>query len=67
MPIDVDYRTVQQLREQGALLIEVLPKEEYELEHIPGAINLPLKELDAAAVTRLREEQPTVVYCNDHK
>jgi rhodanese-related sulfurtransferase len=67
MPTDVDRRAVQRLREQGARLVEVLPVEEYELEHIAGAVNLPLKELDAAAVSAWRRDEPLVVYCNDQQ
>ena len=33
------------LEEGGAELLEVLPREEYEEEHLPGAINIPLKEI----------------------
>ena len=65
MPTEVDRRELQRLREQGAVVIEVLPAGEYEMEHIAGAINLPLKELDAAAVAHLQRDQPVVVYCND--
>jgi rhodanese-related sulfurtransferase len=67
MPTDVDRHAVQRLREQGARLVEVLPVEEYELEHIAGAVNLPLKELDAAAVSAWRRDEPLVVYCNDQQ
>ena len=35
------------LREEQAQLVEVLPADEYEDEHLPGAINIPLKLLDA--------------------
>jgi rhodanese-related sulfurtransferase len=67
MPTDVDRRAVQRLRDQGARLVEVLPAEEYEMEHIAGAINMPLKELDAAAVAAWRRDEPLVVYCNDQQ
>jgi rhodanese-related sulfurtransferase len=67
VPTDVDRHAVKRLREQGARLVEVLPAEEYESEHIAGAINLPLKELDAAAVASWRRDEPVVVYCNDQQ
>ena len=50
----------------GAVLVEVLPVEEYESEHIAGAVNIPLKELDAARVAGFDRLKPIVVYCNDH-
>lgn len=65
MPITVDRAEVQRLQAAGATLVEVLPAEEYELQHIAGAINLPLRELDRAAAERLPRGRPTVVYCND--
>ncbi len=37
-----------ELLDGGARLVEVLPREEYEEEHIAGAINIPLKELGGA-------------------
>ncbi len=46
MPTPIDRAGVQRLREQGAQLVEVLPRPEYEQEHLPGATNIPLKELN---------------------
>ncbi len=54
------------LKEEGAELVEVLPREEYEEEHLPGAINIPLKELDREAAVALRRDAPVVVYCHDY-
>ncbi len=53
------------LLERGAQLVEVLPKEEYEEEHIPGAINIPLRKIDVEARTRLDPARPVIVYCWD--
>ncbi|MGH9138401.1 MAG: rhodanese-like domain-containing protein [Acidimicrobiales bacterium] len=41
MPATVDRDEVLRLREQGAQLAEVLPRDEYSEEHLPGAIHLP--------------------------
>jgi rhodanese-related sulfurtransferase len=38
--------------EEHAQLVEVLPKDEYDEEHLPGALHLPLKQLDAHAAAR---------------
>ena len=65
MESTVDLLRVQELLERGAQLVEVLPREEYEELHLPGAINLPLKELDAPAAERLDRERPVVAYCWD--
>lgn len=56
---------VRRLQAQGAAVVEVLPNEEYELEHIAGAVNLPLKELDRSVLERFPTDRVLVVYCND--
>jgi rhodanese-related sulfurtransferase len=61
----VDLRGVRELLERGAQLVEVLPAEEYDELHLPGAIHLPLKELDPQHAERLDRERPVVVYCWD--
>lgn len=54
----------QRLAEGGVQLIEVLPAGDYDEEHLVGAINLPLEELDEGAVheARLDPTAATVVY-----
>jgi rhodanese-related sulfurtransferase len=48
MPTSINRDEVQRLiAEESAQLVEVLPVSDYEKEHISGAINIPLKELDA--------------------
>jgi rhodanese-related sulfurtransferase/CBS domain-containing protein len=61
----VDLPGVQELLERGAQLVEVLPLEEYQELHLPGAIHLPLKQLDAQHAKQLDRERPVVVYCWD--
>jgi rhodanese-related sulfurtransferase len=61
----VGREEVQRLMREGAQIVEVLPREEYEQEHLPGAINIPLKELDAKTASSLRQDRPVVVYCHD--
>ncbi|MDQ6920486.1 MAG: rhodanese-like domain-containing protein [Candidatus Dormibacteraeota bacterium] len=65
MPRTIDREGVRRLREQGAQVVEVLPKAEYDWKHIAGAINLPLKELNAQTAERLDRSRPVVTYCND--
>ena len=50
------------IRDEGAQLVEVLPPAEYEEEHIEGAINIPLKELDQETTGRLDKDRPVIVY-----
>jgi rhodanese-related sulfurtransferase len=50
----------------GAQLVEVLPKDEYDEEHLPRAIHLPLKALTAEnAEATLDRSRPIIVYCWD--
>ena len=37
---------LQELIERGAQVVEVLPEDDYAPAHLPGAINLPLRQLD---------------------
>ncbi|MGH3056809.1 MAG: rhodanese-like domain-containing protein [Gaiellaceae bacterium] len=65
MAIATDREQVQQLMSEGAQLVEVLPQAEYEDEHLPEAINIPLKELDQESVQELERRRPVIVYCYD--
>ena len=56
---------LQRLLADGAQLVEVLPEPEYAEAHLPGAVNLPLKHLDADSTRILDRERPVVVYCWD--
>jgi phage shock protein E len=60
-----DRREVQALLDRGAQLVEVLPPDEYDEEHLPGAINLPLRKLEKEARQRLDPGRPVIVYCWD--
>ena len=50
---------------EGAQVVEVLPREEFEEDHLPGAISLPLRSLETEAKDRLDPAKPVVVYCWD--
>jgi rhodanese-related sulfurtransferase len=44
--------------------VDVLPRQQYEDEHIAGAISIPLGRL-AEEASRLRRDRPVIVYCYD--
>jgi rhodanese-related sulfurtransferase len=67
MPTAIDRNDVQRLLAAGAQLVEVLPVAEFEEEHLPGAINIPLKELDRETTRQLDRERPVIVYCYDYQ
>lgn len=66
MPVDIQRAQVRQLQAAGAQVVEVLPRAEYDQEHLPGAISLPLGDLTrATAEHTLVRDRPIVVYCQD--
>lgn len=64
MPNDIDRHRLSALADGGAQLVEVLPEDEYRWAHLPGAVNIPLKEL-TDRIAELDAARPVVVYCND--
>jgi rhodanese-related sulfurtransferase len=67
MPRSIEREDVRRLLTQGAQLVDVLPSQEYQDQHLPGAISIPLKELNAVTAAGLRKDQPVVVYCWDYQ
>jgi rhodanese-related sulfurtransferase len=68
MPKGIDRNEVQRLvAEKNAQLVEVLPRPEYEQEHLPDAINIPLKELNRETAMQLDRSRPVIVYCHDYQ
>jgi phage shock protein E len=65
MPTGVDRHELQRLVDAGAQLVEVLPAHEYDEQHLPGAISIPLRKIDTEARDRLDAARPVVVYCWD--
>jgi rhodanese-related sulfurtransferase len=65
MPQPIDRDEVRRLVDLGAQLVEVLPAKEYEEDHLPGAINMPLRKLEKEARDVLDRSRPIVVYCAD--
>jgi phage shock protein E len=67
MPIPIDRDEVRRLVAAGAQLVEVLPVADFEEEHLPDAINIPLKELDQETTRQLERGRPVIVYCYDYQ
>ena len=66
MPEDIGLEDMRRLVDGHAQVVEVLPAREYDEEHVPGAVSLPLKSLDEATAARLDKHRPVVVYCWDY-
>jgi len=67
MPTTIDHTALQELTARDAQLVEVLPAGEYADMHLPGAVSLPLKELNADGARRLDPTRPVIVYCWDYQ
>jgi len=68
MPTPIDRDELQRLiRDEQGQLVEVLPPDEYDDEHLPGAINIPLKALDRETTRQLDRIKPLIVYCYDYQ
>jgi len=67
MSTAIDRQGVQNLVQQGAQLVDVLGAREYEAEHIPTAVNIPLKKLNRETVSRLDPSKPVITYCHDYQ
>jgi len=65
MAQEIDRERVRRLMEQGAQIVDVLPAQEYGEDHLPGAINLPLRQIEAEASRVLDPSRPVIVYCWD--
>lgn len=65
MPGYVDVEQVRQMLGEGAQLVEVLPKEEYEFQHIEGARHIWIREVTKKAPNELSKDRPVIVYCNN--
>jgi len=62
---EIRREEVRTLIDQGVQLVEVLPVKEYREDHLPGAINLPLRQLETEARSVLDVSRPVIVYCWD--
>jgi len=64
--IPVDLAVVRErLKDSGFLFVDARPREEYETGHLPGAVPLPWREIEAGGVPSPLppRDRPLVVYC----
>ena len=60
---DVTGSDARRLVEAGARLVDVRTTEEFAAGHIPGAVNIPVQELDRRIGELEPKDAPVVVYC----
>jgi phage shock protein E len=65
MATQISLEQLEKLIERGAQVVEVLGADDYAPVHLPGAINLPLRQLDRQSTAVLDHSRPVVVYCWD--
>ncbi len=65
MPREVDRHEVQRLLREGAQLVDVMGRKEFEASHISGAVNIPIRKLAAEARSRLDAGRGVITYCYD--
>lgn len=63
MPTTITRTEVLQLLADGAQLVDVLPAGEFGNEHLPGAVNIPLRHLETRAPAELDPTHAVIVYC----
>jgi rhodanese-related sulfurtransferase len=66
VPQNVTRDEVGRLIENGAQLVDVLARSEYDDLHLAGAISMPLQELGARASAEVDPRRPVITYCHDY-
>ena len=61
--VTVDISQVQQLQDDGAIVLDVREVEEFVAGHIIGAVNVPLSELKTGERADLNKKQSYIVIC----
>ena len=62
--ISMDEAKTLMEKEEGYILLDVRTKGEYEIGYIPGAINIPLSDIDEKIIYSLPDKsQMILVYC----
>jgi rhodanese-related sulfurtransferase len=63
----IDTVDARRLLQDNAQVIEVLSPHDYDVEHLPGALNIPLGQLSESSVRELDRALPTIVYGFDYQ
>jgi len=59
------YERLDQLNEEY-VLVDILPSQHFNQEHIPGAINIPFESLESEAPKVLSKTKRIIVYGDEH-
>lgn len=50
------------VEQDGAILIHVLSRIEFDSQHIPGSINIPITEISSSDALPMQKEKPIIFY-----
>lgn len=51
------------VEEDGALLVHVLSRLEFDMQHIPDSINIPITEVATSDLLPVDKNHPVIFYC----
>jgi rhodanese-related sulfurtransferase len=51
------------IRTKDAQLVDVRTPEEFAMSKLPGAVNIPLQDIDQVADAELDDSRPVIVFC----
>lgn len=60
-PIDLE-EVLNRMKEGNVILIDVRPKDEYDTDHIPGAVSIPIDQLNDQ-LSMIQSDKEIVAYC----
>ena len=63
----IDLGRVVELQNHGAQVVEVLSRKQFNEQHIPGAISLPLSKFKSSELAKLDKTRAVIVYCWDYQ
>lgn len=56
------HQLIERMQEGVVTVLDVRPEDEFEMAHIPGAINIPVKQI-SDRLSELPDEQEVIAYC----
>ena len=51
------------IKEKNAQLVDVRTPEEFAMSKLPGAVNIPLQDIDRVGESMLKKDLPVIVFC----
>lgn len=58
----VSYYEIDELKKQGAFLLDVRRKDEYDIAHIPGSVNIPLYDI-RTNLNKIPKDKKIITIC----